>query len=225
MAVREDPEDGRPAPAARGAPVPPSTRDELHLLVRDMFDTMARRQRRRAGGAADRRRPAAGDLRHRPQPALPRRAAGAAHGAAQPGDHAAVGRRWRTAGKAACRCPACAAWCRASRASATPASTRRASRSTARGRWLPCPRGAARVRPPDRPPVPDAGARLHPVWLHRGAVPRPGRRLSSGRSVHPRRDGKALDAARHPAAAGLGQGARLLDGVASSASTMLISSR
>ena len=28
----------------------------------------------------------------------------------------------RKAGKAACRCPACAAWCRATRASATPAS-------------------------------------------------------------------------------------------------------
>jgi 2-keto-4-pentenoate hydratase/peptide deformylase len=40
--------------------------------------------------------------------------AGAAHGADQPGDHAA-GRRLveETAGKAACRCPACAAWCRA----------------------------------------------------------------------------------------------------------------
>ena len=35
--------------------------------------------------------------------------------------------RGSTAGKAACRCPGCAAWCRASRASATAASTRRAS--------------------------------------------------------------------------------------------------
>ena len=53
----------------------------------------ARGQRRRSGGAADRRRPATGDFRHRSgQSALSRCAADAAHGADQSGDHAAGAR-------------------------------------------------------------------------------------------------------------------------------------
>lgn len=41
---------------------------------------------------------------------------------------------------------------------------------------FPCAGGAARVRPPDRPPVSLANHRLQQVRLHRGAVPRPGPR-------------------------------------------------
>jgi hypothetical protein len=41
-----------------------------------------------------------------------------------------------------------------------------------RGRGLPRARGAARVRPPLGHAVPDAGARLHALRFHRGAVPR-----------------------------------------------------
>ena len=57
-----------------------------------MFDTMRGRQRRRPGRAADRRRPAARDLRLRPQRALSRCAAGAATVLINPTDHAAVRR-------------------------------------------------------------------------------------------------------------------------------------
>ena len=42
----------------------------------------------------------------------------------------------------------------------------------ARGRRLPCPRRAARMRSPDRQALPDAGARLQPVRLHQRAVSR-----------------------------------------------------
>ena len=51
---------------------------------------------------------------------------------------------------------------RAARRGAAPARIRyrgfdpQGQRDRARGRRLPCPRGAARVRPPDRPPVPHA---------------------------------------------------------------------
>ena len=56
--------------------------------------------------------------------ALSRRRAGAVHRARQSGADAAVGRDWRRTGRAACRCPGCAASCRATRGCATRASTR-----------------------------------------------------------------------------------------------------
>jgi len=40
----------------------------------------------------------------------------------------------------------------------------------AHGGRLSCPRGAARMRPPGGQAVPDAGARLHAIRLHVGAV-------------------------------------------------------
>ena len=65
----------------------------------------ARAQRRRARRAADRRAVARRHLRRGVQSALSRRRAGAVHGARQSRADAARPRRWRTAGKAACRCP------------------------------------------------------------------------------------------------------------------------
>ena len=88
-------------------------------------------ERRRPRRAADRRAAARGDLRRDSQPALSRCRGGAVHGAGQSEARRRSPTRSRRAGKAACRCPACAAWCRATRSCATRASTRRQAASTA----------------------------------------------------------------------------------------------
>ena len=72
MAVREILKMGDPRLLRVAQPVREFDTPALRALIDDMFDTMARGRRRRAGRAADRRRPATGDLRLRPQRALPR---------------------------------------------------------------------------------------------------------------------------------------------------------
>ena len=104
------------------------------------------------------------------QPALSRRRGGARHRAHQPDARAARATRSRRAGKAACRCPACAAWCRATRSCATRGFDDERQADRARRRRLPRARGAARVRPPRRHPLPDAHPRPDAVRLQRSAV-------------------------------------------------------
>ena len=123
MTVREILKMGDPRLLRVAQPVTEFDTDEIHLLVSDMFDTM------RAADGAGLAAPQIGvDLQlvifgtEAREPALPGRAAGAAHRAAEPGRSRRSAARKRRAGKAACRCPGCAAWCRAGHASATPAS-------------------------------------------------------------------------------------------------------
>jgi peptide deformylase len=120
MAVREILKMGDPRLLRVARPVPPSTRPSCTRWW-PTCSTPWRRRGRRAGGAADRRRPAGGDLRLHHNERYPDRRR-CRHGAGQPADRAA-GDEWSRAGRAACRCPGCAAWCRAMRASATAAST------------------------------------------------------------------------------------------------------
>ena len=134
MTVREILKMGDPRLLRVAQPVQQFDTPELHALIADMFDTME------AANGAGLAAPQIGvDLQlvifgFYQQRALPRRAAGAAHGADQPDRSRRCRTTTKRAGKAACRCRACAAWCRASRASATPASIRTASRSSARPR-------------------------------------------------------------------------------------------
>ena len=129
-----DPEDGRPAPAARR----PAGRALRHARAararRRHVRDHARGQRRRPRRAADRRRPAAGDLRLQPQRALSGCAGRCRRRCSSIRSSSRSTTSRKKAGKAACRCPACAASCRAGRASAIAASTSRAGRSSARPR-------------------------------------------------------------------------------------------
>ena len=89
-----------------------------------------------------------------------------------PGADAARRRRWRRAGKAACRCPGLRG--------VVPRYTRlryegfdpQGNRDRARGRRLPRARRAARVRPSRRHPLSDAHARHAQLRLHGHPVPR-----------------------------------------------------
>ena len=117
------------------------------------------------------------------QPALSRRRGGAGHGADQSRAHAARRTRWRRAGKAACRCPACAAVVPRYQRAALRGLRRARQAVRAQRRGLPRARGAARVRPPRRHPLSDADPRLHAVRLQRSAVPGPGQRRTNSGSI------------------------------------------
>ena len=123
MAVREILKMGDPRLLRVAQPVTEFDTDEIHLLVSDMFDTM------RAANGAGLAAPQIGvDLqlvifgtdavnpRYPEAPLVPRTVL------LNPVITPLSATRKRRAGKAACPCPACAAWCRAGRASATPAS-------------------------------------------------------------------------------------------------------
>ena len=135
MAVREILKMGDPRLLRVAQPVAAFDTDELHLLVRDMFDTM------HAVNGAGLAAPQIGvDLQlvifgtDAAEPALPRRAARAAHRAAQSGHHADRRRRGRGLGGLPVRARPARRGAALGDASATPASTRTATRSTARSR-------------------------------------------------------------------------------------------
>ena len=83
--------------------------------------------------------------------------------------------RWKRAGRAACRCRVARRGIAPS-AHPLPGPGPAGTADRPQRRRVPCAGGAARVRPPDRPPVSLANHRLQQVRLHRGAVPRPGPR-------------------------------------------------
>ena len=116
-------------------------------------------ERRRPRRAADRRAAAGRDLRRRGESALSGRRAGAVHRARQSGADAAVRRRSRKTGRAACRCPGCAASCRATRDLRYEGFDPRGRPIRREVERLPRPRRPARVRPPRRHPLSDAHAR------------------------------------------------------------------
>ena len=99
---------------------------------------------------------------------LPGRRAGAARHPAEPVIVPLTEGAGR-AGRAACRCPACAAWCRAPRASRCTgyAPAGEPIRRFAEGFHA---RGAAQVRPPRRRAVSDAGAGFPPLRVYGRAV-------------------------------------------------------
>ena len=78
----------------------------------------------------------------------------------------------RRAGKAACRSPACAGWCRGTASCAIPAVDAAGVAHRSHGQGLSCPGRAARSGSPRRHPVSAAHSRPDPVRLQRRAVPR-----------------------------------------------------
>ena len=121
--------------------------------------------------------------------ASPRRAAGAPP-CCTIGHHAAVGRAGKTAGRLACRCRAARRG--AALATRLPASTPGATSSNP-GPGFPRPDLVQQVRPLDRPALPDAGARLHALWLPRVLFPGFGRQRRL--SAQPRLGVSAMTAA------------------------------
>ena len=93
------PEDGRPSAAARGRARGAFRHARAARAGRGHVRDHGRRPGRGTGRAADRRGPATGDLRLRPQRALSRRAGGAADHPVQSGHHAAVRRDGRRLGR------------------------------------------------------------------------------------------------------------------------------
>ena len=113
----------------------------------------ARVRRRRPGGAAGPRGPAAGGARGAGLRRARRRRR-AADRAGQPEGHAARRRRRSRAGRAASRSRTCAGWCRASSACGSRRSTATGKPLRGRGRGLLRARHPARVRPPGRQRLP-----------------------------------------------------------------------
>ena len=175
MAVREILKMGDPRLLRVAQPVREFGTPALRALIDDMFDTMAAASGVGPGGAADRRGSAAGDLRLRPQRALPRCARRAATVLLNPvitplADEMEEG--WEGCLSVPGLRGVVPRYTRIRYSGLRP----RRARDRSRGRGLSRARGAARVRPPDRAPVPDAHARPHEAGLHQRAVSRPGRR-------------------------------------------------
>ena len=138
MTLRNILKMGDPRLLRLAQPVTAFDTDELHLLVRDMFETMA------AVDGAGLAAPQIGvDLqlvifgtdavnpRYPEAPLVPRTVL--LNPVITPlGADATAEARRRTAGKAACPCLDCGAWCRAGSGSATPVSIPTGTRSTAR---------------------------------------------------------------------------------------------
>jgi hypothetical protein len=112
MSVREILKMGDPRLLRQAQPVERFGTPDLDELIRDMFDTM------HAANGAGLAAPQIGvDL----QVVIFGFSRNVRYPDAPPVPETVRMKRWKRAGKAACRCPACAAWCRVTRACITKA--------------------------------------------------------------------------------------------------------